>query len=61
MYVVGATQGRAFEDIRKIVPNHFLLVPGIGAQGGSLESMQIWYEQHLWTYCEFLSRNYLCR
>lgn len=32
MYVVGATQGRAFEDIRKIVPNHFLLVPGIGAQ-----------------------------
>ena len=37
MYVVGATQGRMFEDIRKIVPNHFLLVPGIGAQGGSLE------------------------
>ena len=36
MYVVGATQGRAFEDIRRIVPNHFLLVPGIGAQGGSL-------------------------
>lgn len=36
MYVVGATQGKAFEDIRKIVPNHFLLVPGIGAQGGSL-------------------------
>ena len=33
MYVVGATQGRAFEDIRKIVPNHFLLVPGVGAQG----------------------------
>mgnify|MGYP000730207741 FL=1 len=32
MYVVGATQGRMFEDIRKIVPNHFLLVPGIGAQ-----------------------------
>ncbi len=39
MYVVGATQGRAFEDIRKIVPNHFLLVPGIGAQGGSLEEV----------------------
>ena len=37
MYVVGATQGRMFEDIRRIVPNHFLLVPGIGAQGGSLE------------------------
>ncbi|MBP5514432.1 MAG: orotidine-5'-phosphate decarboxylase [Bacteroidaceae bacterium] len=39
MYVVGATQGRAFEEIRKIVPNHFLLVPGIGAQGGSLEEV----------------------
>ena len=39
MYVVGATQGRMFEDIRKIVPNHFLLVPGIGAQGGSLEEV----------------------
>ena len=36
MYVVGATQGQAFEDIRRIVPHHFLLVPGIGAQGGSL-------------------------
>jgi len=39
MYVVGATQGRAFEDIRKIAPNHFLLVPGVGAQGGSLEEV----------------------
>ena len=39
MYVVGATQGRMFEDIRRIVPNHFLLVPGIGAQGGSLEAV----------------------
>ncbi len=39
MYVVGATQGRMFEDIRHIVPNHFLLVPGIGAQGGSLEEV----------------------
>ena len=39
MYVVGATQGQAFEDIRKIVPNHFLLVPGVGAQGGSLEEV----------------------
>ena len=36
MYVVGATQGRMFEDIRKVVPDHFLLVPGVGAQGGSL-------------------------
>lgn len=39
MYVVGATQGRLFEDIRKIIPNHFLLVPGVGAQGGSLEEV----------------------
>lgn len=39
MYVVGATQGRMFEDIRKIVPESFLLVPGVGAQGGSLEEV----------------------
>ena len=39
MYVVGATQGRMFEEVRKIVPDHFLLVPGIGAQGGSLEEV----------------------
>lgn len=39
MYVVGATQGSMFQDIRKLVPNHFLLVPGIGAQGGSLEEV----------------------
>lgn len=39
MYVVGATQGKAFEYIRKIVPHHFLLVPGVGAQGGSLEEV----------------------
>ena len=36
MYVVGATQGKMFLDIRKHAPNHFLLVPGVGAQGGSL-------------------------
>ena len=39
MYVAGATRGRAFEDIRRIVPDHFLLVPGIGAQGGSLQEV----------------------
>ena len=39
MYVVGATQGGMLEDIRRIVPDHFLLVPGIGAQGGSLEDV----------------------
>lgn len=39
MYVVGATQGKLFEDVRKIAPEHFLLVPGVGAQGGSLEEV----------------------
>ena len=39
MYVVGATQGKMFLDIRKIVPDHFLLVPGVGAQGGSLKEV----------------------
>lgn len=39
MYVVGATQGQMFSEIRKEAPNHFLLVPGIGAQGGSLEDV----------------------
>jgi orotidine-5'-phosphate decarboxylase len=36
MYVVGATKAEALLKIRKIIPNHFLLVPGVGAQGGSL-------------------------
>ena len=39
MYVVGATQGSMFSDIRKYAPNHFLLVPGVGAQGGSLQEV----------------------
>lgn len=39
MYVVGATRGRLFEDVRKVAPHHFLLVPGVGAQGGSLEEV----------------------
>jgi orotidine-5'-phosphate decarboxylase len=36
MYVVGATKAQMLEDVRRIVPDHFLLVPGVGAQGGSL-------------------------
>ena len=36
MFVVGATQGQMFEDIRRVAPDSFLLVPGVGAQGGSL-------------------------
>lgn len=39
MYVVGATRGEMFKDIRKAAPNSFLLVPGVGAQGGSLEEV----------------------
>jgi orotidine-5'-phosphate decarboxylase len=39
MYVVGATQGSMFEKVRDIVPDHFLLVPGVGAQGGSLQEV----------------------
>ena len=39
MYVVGATQGEMFADIRRIAPDHFLLVPGVGAQGGSLQQV----------------------
>lgn len=39
MYVVGATRPEYFEKIRRIVPDHFLLVPGVGAQGGSLRDV----------------------
>ena len=39
MYVVGATRANWLEEIRKTIPDHFLLVPGIGAQGGSLEEV----------------------
>ena len=39
MYVVGATRAEMVKDIRRLVPDHFLLVPGIGAQGGSLEEV----------------------
>jgi orotidine-5'-phosphate decarboxylase len=39
MYVVGATKAQELEEIRKIVPDHFLLVPGVGTQGGSLQEV----------------------
>ncbi len=39
MYVVGATRAELLADVRRIVPNHFLLVPGVGAQGGSLQEV----------------------
>ena len=39
MYVVGATKAEKLKEIRKLIPEHFLLVPGVGAQGGSLEEV----------------------
>lgn len=39
MFVVGATRAKSVEEIRAIIPNHFLLVPGVGAQGGSLKDI----------------------
>ena len=39
MYVVGATKTEMLSDIRKIIPTHFLLVPGVGTQGGSLQEV----------------------
>ena len=39
MYVVGATKAEYFQEIRKIIPDNFLLVPGVGAQGGSLQEV----------------------
>jgi orotidine-5'-phosphate decarboxylase len=39
MFVVGATQADEFTNIRKITPHHFYLVPGVGAQGGSLKDI----------------------
>ncbi|MBR5323835.1 MAG: orotidine-5'-phosphate decarboxylase [Muribaculaceae bacterium] len=39
MFVVGATQGERFTDVRKVAPQSFLLVPGVGAQGGSLQDV----------------------
>ena len=39
MYVVGATKAEYFKEIRKIVPTSFLLVPGVGAQGGNLQDV----------------------
>ncbi len=39
MFVVGATRAETLKEVREIVPDHFLLVPGVGAQGGSLEEV----------------------
>lgn len=39
MYVVGATRPEVLKDIRKLIPDHFLLIPGVGAQGGDLQAV----------------------
>jgi orotidine-5'-phosphate decarboxylase len=39
MFVIGATQAEAFQRVRRLTPDHFYLVPGVGAQGGSLEEI----------------------
>ena len=39
MYVVGATRAEQLAEIRRIIPNHFLLVPGVGVQGGNLQDV----------------------
>ena len=39
MYVVGATRAEQLSEVRAIIPHHFLLVPGVGAQGGSLKDV----------------------
>jgi len=41
MFVVGATKASALKEIRDIIPNHFLLIPGVGAQGGSAKEVCI--------------------
>lgn len=46
MYVVGATKAKALANIRQIVPDHFLLVPGVGAQGGSLQEVAQYGQNH---------------
>ena len=62
MYVVGATRAEMLKDIRKLVPDHFLLVPGVGAQGGSLEEVAKYRnEQQMRTAGEFFTGNNLCR
>ena len=41
MYVVGATRAEQLQQVRKLIPEHFLLVPGVGAQGGSLKEVAL--------------------
>jgi len=48
MYVVGATKAEELSDIRKLAPRHFLLVPGVGAQGGSLQEVAKFMPLQVW-------------
>ena len=61
MYVVGATKQHALKNIRDLIPNSFLLIPGVGAQGGSLtEVAENGLSERRRPFGEFISWNYLC-
>ena len=60
MYVVGATQADALQKIRAIIPESFLLVPGVGAQGKLRRSCALWFKQACRTFGQFFSRHHLC-
>lgn len=62
MFVVGATQAKMLRGIRRLIPNHFLLVPGVGGAGRqSRRGRPLRDERPLRIACQFLSRHYLCR
>ena len=60
MYVVGATQGAMFADIRKVAPRHFLLVPGGRAGWKPAGGLQVWHDGRLWPAGQFVPRHHLC-
>ena len=61
MYVVGATQGRLFEDVRKIVPHHFCLFRHRSPRRVVGRSVQIWHEQPVRITSQFIARHSICR
>ena len=60
MFVVGATQAEKLKEIRATVPNHFLLVPGVGSQGGSLSEVSTFgINANCGLACQLIQRHYL--
>ena len=59
MYVVGATRADMLLEVRKLVPNHFLLVPGVGAQGGSLQEVAKYGMNELQSIVAHPARSYI--